>query len=100
MAATSIVLGTPRESRTDFRTPQKEVSGFRRGIGTKDLGGKVQALRLAPDWSLPRFHGGAAQRRDFRGGYQPHRCLARSQGSHPNVLLVTVQQDCIRYAFA
>jgi hypothetical protein len=31
---TSSVLGTPDESRTDFRTSQWEVSGFRRGTGT------------------------------------------------------------------
>jgi hypothetical protein len=34
-ATTSIVLGTPKESRTDFRTSQGDVSGFRRGTGTK-----------------------------------------------------------------
>jgi hypothetical protein len=34
-ATTSSVLGTPNESRTDFRTSQGEVSGFRRGTGTK-----------------------------------------------------------------
>ena len=34
-ATISSVLGTPNESRTDFRTSQGEVSGFRRGTGTK-----------------------------------------------------------------
>ena len=29
------LLGTPDESRIDFRTSQWEVSGFRRGTGTK-----------------------------------------------------------------
>jgi hypothetical protein len=30
-------LGTPDGSRTDFRTSQREVSGFRRGTGTKGI---------------------------------------------------------------
>ena len=34
---TSSVLGTPDESRTDFRTSQWEVSGFRRGTGTNGI---------------------------------------------------------------
>ena len=34
---TSSVLGTPDGSRTDFRTSQGEVSGFRRGTGTKGI---------------------------------------------------------------
>ena len=34
---TSSVLGTPDESRTDFRTSQREVSGFRRGTGIKGI---------------------------------------------------------------
>jgi len=36
-ATTSSVLGTPDESRTDFRTSQWEVSGFRRGTGTEGI---------------------------------------------------------------
>ena len=36
-ATTSSVLGTPNESRSDFRTSQREVSGFRRGTGTEEI---------------------------------------------------------------
>jgi len=36
-ATTSSVLGIPHESRADFRTSQGEVSGFRRGTGTKGI---------------------------------------------------------------
>ena len=34
---TSRVLGTPSESRIDFRTSQGEVLGFRRGTGTEGI---------------------------------------------------------------
>jgi hypothetical protein len=47
-ATISSVLETPNESRTDFRTSQGEVSGFRRGTGTKGILAPVQPSRIRP----------------------------------------------------
>jgi hypothetical protein len=66
---TSSVLGTPDESRTDFRTSQGEVSVFRRGTGTEEIlatqkGGKGTARgsllarsRGRSSTGAPRSHG-------------------------------------------